>query len=93
MSFIEKSLQMLKLKRRVKLHESYQAIFDTLEGQQVLNHICENGLVFKSTFVAGDPYQTALNEGKRVLALSILKFVKKDHSAMLKMVEQQVNKQ
>ncbi len=79
-----------RLKRRVKIHESYQSLFTTLEGQQVLEHICDVGFVFKTTHVSGDPYQTSLNEGKRMLALSILKFVKKDHKEVLNMLDKQI---
>jgi hypothetical protein len=50
----------------------------------------EVGYVTKPTFVKGDPQQTSLNEGKRMLALSILKFVKKDHAAVLQMIDKQI---
>lgn len=79
-----------RLRRRGVLHESYQAVFSSMPGQQVLSHIMEVGFVTKSTFVKDDPHQTSLNEGKRMLALNILKFVKKDHSAVLQMIEQKI---
>lgn len=79
-----------RLRRKVDIHDSYQRVFTTMPGEQVLNHICEVGFMFKSTFVPGDPHQTSLNEGKRMLALSILKFVKKDHAAVLQQIEKQI---
>lgn len=79
-----------RVKRRLKIHEGFQAIFSGPEGQNVLMHICEQGFVFKSTHVTGDPCSTAFNEGKRELALKILKFVHRDHAELVKMVEQKM---
>ena len=79
-----------RLQRRGQIHESYQNVFSSLPGQQVLAHIMEVGFVTKPTFVKNDPHMTSLNEGKRMLALSILKFVKKDHAAVLQMIEKQI---
>lgn len=79
-----------RLQRRGQIHESYQSVFSSLPGQQVLNHIMEVGYVTKPTFVKGDPQQSTLNEGRRMLALSILKFVKKDHAAVLQMIDKQI---
>lgn len=79
-----------RMQRKAKIHESYQSVFTTLPGKQVLEHLCEVGFVFKTTHVAGDPYQSSLNEGKRMLALSILKFVHKDHAEVLRQIEKQI---
>lgn len=87
------ALKKWKLKRRAKLHETYQSVFSSPAGEEVLIHICKVGHVFTSTFVDGDPQKTALNEGKRVLALSILKFIKKDHKAVIEMLEKQLQQQ
>lgn len=86
-------LKKWKLNRRAKLHEHYQDVFSSPSGEQVLIHICKVGHVFQTTHVKGDPNETAINEGKRILALSILKFVKKDHKAVLEMIEKQLEQQ
>lgn len=79
-----------KLMRKVSLHEAYQSVFSGPQGEMVLSHIVKEGFVTKSTFVAGDPHQTSLNEGKRVFALSILKFVNKTHSNIIQQVEKEI---
>lgn len=79
------------LRDRVLLHGSYQNVFGTPEGEQVLRHIAKVGFLTRSTFVAGDPDQTMLNEGSRRLALSILRFVRKDHSELLAQIEKGIN--
>lgn len=77
--------------RRVQTHEAYQTVFGSPQGEEVLRHICRVGYVTTSTFVKGDPYQTSLNEGKRMLALSILKFVHKDHAKLIQQVEKELD--
>lgn len=76
---------------RIMLHASYKRVFETPDGQEVLTHICKVAHLSKSTFVAGDPYETAMNEGRRKLALEILRFVRKDHREVIDMVEKQLD--
>lgn len=68
---IEALKQMIYDRSRVKA--AYRRVFESPEGQLVLRHLMKEGFVFKSTFVAGDMHQTALNEGSRRVVLSILK--------------------
>lgn len=77
--------------RRIFRHRSYAHIFGTKEGNEVLSHICHEGFVFKSTFVAGDPNQTMLNEGSRRMALSILRLARMDNEGRAKFLEQELN--
>lgn len=65
--------QMLSNKARVRME--YQRAFDGPSGEFVLKHLMKVGMVTESTFVKGDPYETAMNEGMRRLVLSILKQV------------------
>lgn len=90
--FVTKAAQAIRqtLFKRVEVHEDYQTVFNSVQGQRVLLHICKVGFVTKSTFVAGDPHHTAMNEGRRNLALSILSFVHKDHAALIKQVEDSI---
>ena len=76
------------IQQRLFIHGSYVRVFDSPDGEAVLHHIMKQGFVTRSTFVEGDPQQTALNEGSRRLALSILKFAKKDHQQLIKQIEQ-----
>jgi len=92
--FVEKYDQVREiLTRKRTIHRSYDAVFGTGEGQIVLQHILENGFVTKSTFVAGDPEQTMLNEGSRRLALSILKMARANNKEAVRMIEQQMQEQ
>ena len=75
------------------VHRSYAKVFGDLEGEVVLQHILQAGFVTKSTFVAGDPEQTMLNEGSRRLALSILRMAKTNHKEVLRMIEQEIQQQ
>lgn len=77
-----------RLVDRAAIHQSYQTVFNTPDGERVLHHLMKTANVTKPSFVPGDPHQTAFNEGARHLALSILKFVKRDHDAMLRAIEE-----
>jgi hypothetical protein len=72
---------------RAAVHKSYQAVFNTPDGEVVLRHILKVGKVTGPTFVAGDPHMTSFNEGRRQLALSILRFVRKNHDELLEQIE------
>ena len=78
------------IRRKLELHEAFQTVFTSPQGQLVLEHIIKEGFVLKSTFVVGDSHSTALNEGSRRLALSILKFVNKSHDSMIKQLEKTI---
>lgn len=71
----------------LKLHSKYKDVFGSTQGEDVLFHICKAAYVFDSTFVANDPHQTALNEGSRRLALSILRFIDRDFAQLHKLNE------
>lgn len=76
-----------KIGERIHLHSSYVRVFESPDGQVVLKHICKVGHISESTFVKGDPHESALREGERRLALSILKFVNRDHEQLVKQIE------
>lgn len=44
---------------------AYRAVFDTPQGRDVLLDLAKYCNVSTTSFVAGDPHQTALNEGRR----------------------------
>jgi len=79
----------MSLIHKIRLHEDYQHTFDSPQGKNVLKHICHVGFINRSTFVKGDPHETALNEGSRRLALSILRFLYRDNAEMIRQIEQQ----
>jgi hypothetical protein len=74
---------------RVRLVQNFRTTFETPSGKEVLKQIMREGFVTRSTFVAGDPHQTSLNEGSRRLALSICKFATKDESEFLRLIQEE----
>ena len=71
-----------------QLNESYKAVFDTKEGEIVLNHLCKQSFVFDTSHVPNAPYETAHREGMRRIVVSILKYLNKkpeDFKSMLSM--------
>lgn len=79
-----------KFTRKAKLHTAFQAVFTTPEGELVLEHICKAGKVFEACHKDGDVERSRLNEGRRELALEILRFVRRDHRAMVQMLDKQI---
>lgn len=77
-----------KIADKIHLHASYVRTFETPDGQRVLRHLMRRGFILESTFVAGDPHQTSLNEGARRIVLSIITFLGRDHSELVKQLEQ-----
>jgi hypothetical protein len=78
------------LLRRKEIQKSYRQVFNTEDGKLVLSHLMKNGFITKTTFVAGDPHQTAMNEGSRRVVLSILAFMNRDEKEMQKQIEQEL---
>lgn len=78
------------LLRRKEIQKSYKQVFNTEDGKLVLSHLMKNGFITKTTFVAGDPHQTAMNEGSRRVVLSILAFMNRDEKEMQKQIEQEL---
>lgn len=81
------------LRERIAQHASFQRLFDSTnpDARVVLRSIAKEGFITRSTFVAGDPHQTALNEGMRRMALSILRHIHRDHARMIKQVEEMMS--
>ena len=76
--------------KKIFIRRSYRAVFGTNEGRAVLMHILKNSFVSKSTFVAGDPEQTMLNEGSRRLALSILRMATENNDEQIRQIEKEL---
>lgn len=77
------------LGNRVKLNESYKAVFDNVHGEIVLRHLIKTGYVFMPTYVQGDQVETAHREGMRRLVLSICRQLRLDEDKMLELMEQE----
>ena len=84
-------MRQVKLAKKVgleKLNDHYKAIFNSKDGEIVLDHLCKTGFVLDTTHVPGDSHETAHREGMRRIVTSILKFLNKkpeDFKNMLNM--------
>ena len=54
-------------------NNAYKSFFNSPDGQLVLKDLLNFCYYTKPTYVVGDPYQTAHNEGLRRYALRVLK--------------------
>jgi phage baseplate assembly protein W len=77
----------MKSQDLMKLHDSYKIIFSTPDGERVLDHLCKISFLADTSYVAGDPYETAHREGQRRLVLSILRFLERDPRQIMKQME------
>lgn len=53
------------------LNAAYRQVFNTAAGRTVLEDLQENSFIHTSTYMPGDPYGTAMNEGTRRLVVHI----------------------
>lgn len=60
-----------------KRHSVYRDVFSSDVGKEVLLDLCKEASVLKPTFDL-NPYASAYNEGRRAMALFILKYVNQD---------------
>jgi len=74
---------------KLHLRRAYKHTFEAPEGKQVLLHLMKSCHMLTPTFVAGDPHQTAMNEGSRRVVLSILKMLNTDEKELLKQIEEE----
>jgi len=78
------------LEDRGRVHESYSSVFNSAEGQVVLNHLMKKFNITSSSFTQGDPSLTAFREGQRHVVLSILKFISKNPDEVANMINKHI---
>lgn len=69
-------------KRTLATFADYQRTFKTESGRRVLRHLMKMYFMNGSTFVPGDPYGTAFNEGARGVIVTLLQKMKVDLRAL-----------
>ena len=74
-----------------ELHDAYRAVFSTADGERVLEHLCKIAFIHDSTYVQGDPYESAHREGQRRLILSILRFCDRDPREIMQLMQENDN--
>lgn len=93
MEDLEKEQIAQQIGKKEEIANAYASVFDESrrDVQIVLEDLIRNGFITKSTFVQGDPYSTALNEGSRRFCLSILNRIYNDPTKQLKLLKGQLN--
>lgn len=66
------------IKQRLRIHQSYQTVFEQPQGRDVLHDLLREAGMF-STSQTHDPHKTAFNEGKRYIALFVLNRLRMDN--------------
>ncbi len=61
-----------------QLIRDFQCVADTPEGKRMLEHLSQECLECVSTFVSGNQFGTAFNEGKRYVILYIRGMLARD---------------
>ena len=56
----------------LNLKKDYAEVFSSEAGKRVLDDMCSRFGLAATSFVVGDPYQTAYREGMRYVVLSII---------------------
>lgn len=73
---------------RINLQETYVAVFDNPQGQQVLKHLCKTYKVSRSAFAPGQPDLTAYMNGQRDVIVAILRQINKDTTKLIQQIEE-----
>ena len=80
---------MAKVQKKLsEIHDSYRAVFNTKDGERVLEHLVKVGFVDTTVHTPGDPYDTAFIDGKRSSVISILRFIERDPRELLRLVQE-----
>jgi hypothetical protein len=65
------------------LKRDYIEVFSSSPGQRVLEDLCSKLGLSSSSFIAGDPHQTAYREGMRHAALLIISTIERPALAII----------
>lgn len=57
----------------LRIQNAYKEVFGSPLGKVVLEHLFANLKMDQTTFVEGDPYTSAYNEGRRSVYMEILR--------------------
>lgn len=71
-----------------KTRSAYISLFKSDDGQTVLRDLVKSSGFMSTTFVAGDPYESAFREGQRALVSRIIRTANVDYGTLTAMMEQ-----
>lgn len=81
-----------RIKKTLAIHSCYKTVFRSPEGEKVLDDLLKYCHILNTTF-STDPYESALQEGERNVALYILKKINANVEQMKKFAERQEKEQ
>ena len=73
----------MSLENDVDLQSTYIDVFLSPKGKVVLEHMFKQLGMDNTTLVAGDPYSSAYNEGRRSVYMEILRIINVDFTALM----------
>jgi anaerobic C4-dicarboxylate transporter len=76
-----------RLEDRLRLHDSYKAVFRTEDGERVLRHLLKMCGIVKPS-ITTDANMLLIRQGQQHIVLSILTIINKDASEILKQIEE-----
>ena len=71
----------------------YKKVFGSEQGKKVLYDLARNHFLLRPSYVKGDTYETAFNEGQRNVVLRILSILKMDELQLIEMIKQREGEQ
>lgn len=75
--------------RFLRRTKCYKTVFNTKEGQEALKYLADEAGAYRPSFVSGDPYQTAFNEGKRQMYNHIIGILNQDEEIVRRALQQE----
>lgn len=78
-----------RARKAQKLVAKYHRVFTSTEGKEVLADLARSNFIHRTTFVPGDAYFSAYNEGQRAAILDIFRLLKLDPSQFLNQMNEQ----
>ena len=71
----DEALHQVRERRAEKIEErfrnDYRKIMIMPEGRRIFYDLIDKGRMYRTTFIAGDPYATHINEGRRQMAIEL----------------------
>jgi hypothetical protein len=77
-----------KVKRSIANIQAYKSVFKSEDGQKVLWDLMKLNSFMQDSYVQGDPYSTAYNEGRRSVVLYILQKINENTQRLQKRYEE-----
>lgn len=90
MSYYERAKAVLTMaKRRMAIVGDYHAVYNSPEGERVIQDILRESGLLSVGHVAGDPGSSSFNDGKRAVGLAIIQRLRWSEGELVKLARLQ----